>query len=39
MQLYPAGLGGRLHRHATEARRQVRTIARRVIPRGDASVA
>ena len=39
VQLYPAGLGGRVHRHATEARRQVRTLARRVIPRRDASVA
>ena len=39
VQLYPAGLGGRMHQHATEARRHVRALARRVIPRGDARVA
>lgn len=36
VQLYPAGLGGRMHRHATEARQRMRTLVRRIIPRGDA---
>jgi CelD/BcsL family acetyltransferase involved in cellulose biosynthesis len=35
VQLYPAGLGGRMHQHAAMARRHVRSLARRVI-RGDA---
>ena len=39
VQLYPAGLGGRLHRHATRANRHVRALARRVIPRGGSRVA
>lgn len=37
IQLFPAGLGGRAHHQASLATRRLRSLARRVIPRGDSS--
>ncbi len=37
IQLYPAGISGRMHQRAVEAQRRLRRLARRVIPRGDSS--
>jgi CelD/BcsL family acetyltransferase involved in cellulose biosynthesis len=37
IQLFPAHVGGRVHRRAIDARRRLGRLARRVFPRGEAS--